>query len=571
MCRPPFRDRPERQTIVSRRPLKHILTALVAAGVLVLTACSGAATPAANPNPATQPAGQPVTGGVLTYLEAQPHTSLYPPSGGFYPNGGLVNNLTDRLVHQVPETLEFEPWIATRWEVNDDATQYTFTLRDDVTFSDGTKLDAAAVAKNFDLYGKGDPARALPVSEAVNNYERSEVIDPTTVRFHFSAPAPGFLQATSTINSGLLSPATLDGDFTAYGAGKGTGVIGSGPFVVASEKVGAEVVLKAREDYAWAPPSSVNQGRAYVDEIRYTVTPEAGVRVGGLTSGQADIARQIAAPDEPVVAGSGARLVAPQTRGVNNSFSLRFRNDILADVRVREALSLGTDREEVVDTLFTDHYPLATSVVGSTALGYVDLSARLIHDPAKGRDLLDAAGWLPGPDGIRAKDGRKLTLVVNEAAPQPRSFDVTTLVSQQWKRDLGVDLQILRADAGTFAKAINDANQVQVYHSMVGRADLDVIKSQYAAKNRNTLLNRDPADNSIGDPRLEDLLSAVASTPDAQGRIAASQAVQEYLLEEFYVIPLFEEPQVFGVHANVHGFATESIGRPTFHTTWVQR
>lgn len=553
---------------MSRRLWKSTLLALATAGALTLSACTGSA----QFTPAAQPAsGAPVTGGVLTYLEAQPHTSLYPPSGGFYPNGGLVNNLTDRLVHQNPTTLEFEPWIATAWTVNDDATEYTFTLRDDVTFSDGTKLDAAAVAANFDLYGKGDPARALPVSEAVNNYAGSEVIDPTTVKFTFSAPSPGFLQATSTINSGLVSPKTLDGDFTAYGAGNGTNVIGSGPFVVASEKVGSEVVLKARPDYAWAPKSATNQGRAYLDEIRYVVTPEAGVRVGGLTSGQADIARQIAAPDEAVVAASGATLVAPQTRGVNNSFSLRFRSDLLSDKAVRQALSLGTDRQEVVDTLFTDHYTLATSVVGSTALGYTDLSAKLVHDPAKARALLDAAGWVPGADGVRAKDGKRLALVVNEAAPQPRSFDVTTLVSQQWKRDLGVDLQILRADSGTLAKAINDPNQIQVYHSMVGRADLDVIKSQYAAKNRNTLLNRDPADDSIGDPKLEELLAAVASTPDAPGRIAASQAVQNYLLDEFYVIPLFEEPQVFALNKQVQGFEAESVGRPWFYQTWVQR
>ncbi len=545
---------------------KNSLLALTVAGALTLSAC-GQTTGSAP----TTSAGTPVTGGVLTYLDAQPHTSLYPPSGGFYPNGGLVNQITDRLVYQDPKTLEFEPWIATSWEVNGDATQYTFKLRDDVTFSDGSKLDAAAVAKNFDLYGTGDPARALPVSEAVNNYERSEVIDPTTVVFHFKAPAPGFLQATSTINSGLLSPKTLDGDFTFYGAGNGKNVIGSGPFVVDSEKIGAEVVLKARTDYHWAPKSSGNQGRAYVDEIRYVVTPEAGVRVGALTSGQADIARQIAAPDEAVVEASGAHLIAAQTRGVNNAFSLRFRNATLSDIRVRQALTLGTDRQEIVDTLFTDNYPLATSVLGKTALGYEDLSAKLGHDPAKARQLLDEAGWVPGADGIRVKDGQPLKLVVNEAAPQPRSFDVTTLVSQQWKRDLGVDLQILRADAGTYTKAVNDADQVQVNHTMVGRADLDVIKSNYAAKNRNTLLNRDPKDDSIGDQKLEDLLAAVAGTAQPDARIKASQAVQEYLIDQSYVIPLFEEPQVFATTDAVQGFATEPIGRPSFYNTWVQR
>jgi peptide/nickel transport system substrate-binding protein len=178
---------------------------------------------------------------------------------------------------------------------------------------------------------------------------------------------------------------------------------------------------------------------------------------------------------------------------------------------------------------------------------------------------------VPGADGIRVKDGQRLSLVVNEAAPQPRSFDVVTLVAQQWKRDLGVDLQILRADAGTYAKAIQDADQIQVYHSMVGRADFDVIKSQYAAKNRNTLLNRNPADNSLGDEHLESLLGAVASTPDEPGRIQADHAVQEYLLDQAYVIPLFEEPQVFAYTGVVHGFATEPIARPSFYNTWVQR
>ncbi len=144
-------------------------------------------------------------------------------------------------------------------------------------------------------------------------------------------------------------------------------------------------------------------------------------------------------------------------------------------------------------------YRLWGVLVGSTALGYIDLSAKLEHDPEEARTLLDAAGWAVGSDGIRVKDGQPLKLVVNEAAPQPRSFDVTTLVSQQWKRDLGVDLQILRADAGTYAKALQDPDQIQVNHTMVGRADLDVIKSNYAARNRNTLLNRDPRDNTIGD------------------------------------------------------------------------
>lgn len=73
-------------------------------------------------------AGEPQQGGTLTYLEPHTWSTLYPPAAGFYPNGGVVNNITDRLLYQDPETLELHPWIATALpEVNEDATEYTFT------------------------------------------------------------------------------------------------------------------------------------------------------------------------------------------------------------------------------------------------------------------------------------------------------------------------------------------------------------------------------------------------------------------------------------------------------------
>ena len=70
-------------------------------------------------------AADPVAkGGTLIYLEQQTHTNLYPPAGGFYPNGGVLNQITDKLTYQNPKTLEIEPWIAESWTVNADATEY---------------------------------------------------------------------------------------------------------------------------------------------------------------------------------------------------------------------------------------------------------------------------------------------------------------------------------------------------------------------------------------------------------------------------------------------------------------
>ena len=341
---------------------------MVIAALMALAACSRPA-----PAPATGGgASGPVAGGTLVYLEHQAHTTLYPPAAGFYPNGGIVNNVTDRLVYQDPETLELQPWIATDWEVNADATEYTFNLRDDVTFSDGSALDAAVVAKNFDLYGLGDQARALTVSEAINNYERSEVVDTDTVKFFFSAPAPGFLQATSTNNSGLLSAATLDFSLEQFAPGNSAAVIGSGPFTITEETIGSTLTLTARDDYDWAPPTRGHEGRPYLDEVRISVTPEDSVRVGGLISGQADLIRAVEAQDEAQVRDSGFTVYAPQTNGVNNHLSLRFRGDVLADIRVRQALIAGIDRQEVIDVIYTDSYPLATSILSKGAVGYIN-------------------------------------------------------------------------------------------------------------------------------------------------------------------------------------------------------
>ncbi|NYE21448.1 TIGR04028 family ABC transporter substrate-binding protein [Microbacterium immunditiarum] len=543
---------------MSRPAIRAVAALAAVATAATLASCASSSAPSGS----GAPAGDPVTGGTLTYLEHQTFTNLYPPQAGFYPNGGVVNNITARLTWQNPETLEIEPWIATEWTVNEDATEYTFDLRGEATFSDGTPIDAAAVAKNFDTYGLGNPGLGLTVSEAINNYESSQVVDEDTVTFRFSAPAPGFLQATSTINSGLLSPETLDLSLEEFGAGNATEIVGSGPFVITDERLGTELTFEAREDYDWAPPSFEHQGRAYLDGIHLIVAPEDSVRIGSLLAGQADYIRYVQAFDEARVESAGFELHAPQTRGVNNSIGLRFTNPLLSDVRVRQAIVAGVDAQEVVDTIFTANYPKATSALSSTALGYKDESSFYEYDPERAQELLDEAGWEAGSDGIREKDGQRLSLTVYEAKPQPLSKQTLELVAQQLKK-IGVELNVKSADAGTYAEDIKDPVKTPLYHSMVGRADFDVIKSQFHTENRNTLLS--------DDAELDRLLEVVASEPDPAKRVESSQAVQDYLAEQAYVIPLFEEPQVYGTAPYVHGVEYESVGRPLFYDVWLDK
>ncbi|WP_281661224.1 TIGR04028 family ABC transporter substrate-binding protein [Microvirgula aerodenitrificans] len=522
--------------------------------------------------PAEAPAAEgaaPAGGGTLVYLEQQPHTSLYPPAGGFYPNGGILNQITDKLTWQNPATLEIEPWIAESWTVNDQVTEYTFKLRPGVTFSDGSPLDAAAVAKNFDTYGLGNKALKQPVSEAINNYERSEVLDPLTVRFHFRKPSPGFLQATSVIGSGLVSPATLARPFEELG--DATRIIGSGPFVVSSETLGKELTLTARKDYRWGPVRLAHQGRARLDAIKVVVTPEDSVRIGALLAGQAGFIRQIQAYDEKRVQAQQFPVYGAATRGVNNSINFRPDNPLVADLRVRQALLHATNAREIVQTLYSANYPQATSVIAAGAAGHVDLSASLGFDDSKAKRLLDEAGWLTGADGLRHKEGKTLALTAYESLPQPQNKEMLQLVAQQWRK-VGVRLDIVAGDAGSKTLDNLDPEKAPVYPTMVGRADPDVIKSQYYPGNRNALLQKGGVSDKVRtfeDARLNRLLDDIAAETDRKQRLALVGEVQRYLIDQAYVIPIFEEPQVYAGAPWVRDTTFEAVGRPSFYTTWL--
>ncbi|CAI8893488.1 TIGR04028 family ABC transporter substrate-binding protein [Kosakonia quasisacchari] len=513
----------------------------------------------------------PVKGGTLIYLEQQAHTNLYPPAGGFYPNGGILNQITDKLTWQNPKTLQVEPWIAESWSTNDDKTEYTFKIRPGVTFSDGTPLDANAVAKNFDTYGLGNKAQRLPVSEVINNYDHSEVINAQTVKFYFKKPSPGFLQGTATIGSGLVSLSTLQRNFEQLGDARQ--IIGSGPFVVSDEKLGREVTLTARKDYQWGPKNLAQQGPANLDGIKIIVTPEDSVRIGALLSGQAGFIRQVQAYDEKQATDQGFKIYAAPTRGVNDSISFRPDNPLVADVRVRQALLHATDAKQVVNTLFSPNYPQATSVIAHSAAGYVNLRDKLTFDPAKAKQLLDDAGWKTGADGIRSKDGQRLALAVYESLPQPQNKEVLQLVAQQW-RQVGVALSVKAGDAGSHTLDNLDPLKTPLTVSEVGRADPDVVKSMFYPANRDALLQKGGSSDkvkSFRDDKLNDVLVSISAEVDGQKRLQLTGDAQRYLLDNAYVIPIFEEPQVFAGAPWLKGASFEAVGRPSFYGAWIEK
>lgn len=269
----------------------------------------------------------------------------------------------------------------------------------------------------------------------------------------------------------------------------------------------------------------------------------------------------------------GFTLYAPGTRGVNNSIVFRADNPLVSDVKVRKALSLSVNRDEIISTLFSKNYPKATSILSSAAIGYVPQTDKLEYDPEKAKALLDEAGFKVGADGVREKDGQKLVLTSYASLPQPQSQAVLQLIAQQWGK-IGVTLNVLAGDAGTKIVDELDPLKTPVAVAMVGRADPDVVKSQYYPTLRNVLLQKGGTSDKVkgfSDEKLNAILDEIASQPNREKRLKAVGEAQAYVLDQAYAVPIFEEPQAFAGAPYVKGIAFEAVGRPSFYSTWLDK
>ena len=200
-------------------------------------------------------------------------------------------------------------------------------------------------------------------------------------------------------------------------------------------------------------------------------------------------------------------------------------------------------------------------------------SSDLAFDPAKAKQLLDEAGWKPAADGIRVKDGQRLALTVYESLPQPQNKEVLQLIAQQW-RQVGVALAVKAGDAGSRTLDSLDPLKTPLTVSEVGRADPDVVKSMFFPINRDALLQKGGSSDkvqSFRDDKLNALLTAISAEVEPQKRLQLTSDAQRYLLDNAYLIPIFEEPQVFAGAPWVKGVSFEAVGRPSFYGAWLEK
>ena len=357
---------------------------------------------------------------------------------------------------QYDENLNPNPYLAESWEVSDDGTEITFHIRDDVYWHDGELTDAYDVAYTFKR--AIDPETAFPNAAFWTHYDQGpdgvEVVDSFTVKFRMR-PHADFIdpwRATAIMPEHLLGdvPATMLRQHP-YGT---VCPVGNGPFVFVEHRQGASWTFQANPAF----PDGLG-GRPYLDRYIYRSITEQTTLLTELLTERLDV-YPAPTPDQAqaIVDSDAAELMRYPSRGYV-FVGWNARRPQLADKRVRQALTIGTNRQEIVDALLQGY--------GTVANGSVP-PFHWAHDPSVGREamaydqdaaraLLDAAGWVDRDgDGVRENgDGDRLSISIKYNDGNGIRQGMAEIMQEQLA-EIGVEVAPTVVEWLTLLSQIND-------------------------------------------------------------------------------------------------------------------
>ncbi|CUU59537.1 peptide/nickel transport system substrate-binding protein [Parafrankia irregularis] len=542
-------------------------TALAVTAALGLTACGSSD----DEGGATSTASEPVAGGTLkvAFFPDNPQfTCLDPFQTYWIEHRTVIRNVADSLTDQDPKTGEIKPWLAKSWEVGADGKEYTFHLRDGVTFSDGTKLDAAAVKANFDgaqgvVKETGGTAYG---SSYILGLDHTEVVDPLTVKVVFSAPNSSFLQASSTTNLAIISPDSYKKTAKERCLGQ---YVGSGAFTLESYKPNELTVLQKRPGYTWGSALSKNTGEAHLDRVEFSYVAEDSVRTGNLVSGAIDISwprSPITVEDRELIKKSGGVIESRSLPGVASAYYPNASaGHVLSDLKVRQALYKGIDLATYAKTSFGDDYPVVGGAFDNTTPFYASQASKLAYDPDGAIRLLEEAGWKPGEGGYRYKDGKRLTVVFPTS-----SLSVSSELIQDQLKKVGIELKIdVKPAAELPATYKNGAYDLA--SSYFTRADPGALQFLLDPKYATSKALATNAATPETTAKIQALFTKARETTDDAVRKQAYADLQALLIDEGVAFPQYERVQFAGVSKDVHGFAFTSESFLKLNDVWKQQ
>ena len=475
----------------------------------------------------------------------------------------VMRNVLDSLVAQDLNG-EFVPWLAKSWEISDDELEYTFSLRDDVTFHDGEPFNAEAVKANFDHVTAEETVSAqaasmIGYSADGGSYIGTEVIDEYTVQMTFSAPYAPFLQAVSTASLGFYSPKVLAEKADQLKTGGPDITVGTGPFVLAEYTPDQELVFTANPDYQWAPANADHSGPSDLETLTVAIVPEAAVRTGALTSGEAQVATDIS-PSTVSQFGDDVSVNSIELPGLPYSLFLNEKYGVFGDEKVREAFSIGFDLDAAIDSVFFGQYTRAWSILGPTSPNSYDpsLEGSWPFDADKANTLLDEAGWTGrDSDGYRTKDGERLSARWIAWTPIADDHAALADVIQSDLKKIGFEI-------------VREPLEPAAYNEQYGPKTFDITDWNFPAVDADILRNHLHSAgfqnaSQVSDPTVDAVLEYAVATSDLAERSAKYQELQQWNATHNAIVPIYVPSLITAESSTVTGLTFDLYGRPLFY------
>ncbi len=375
--------------------------------------------------------------GVLIVGQIAEPKSLDPAAVTAVNDFRILVNVYEGLTRYKSGTLEVEPALATGWTISEDGTEYTFTLRDGVTFHDGTPFNAAAVKFNFDrMLDESHPYHdtgPFPLSFFFSAVQSTDLVDEMTVKFTLNAPYAPFLSNLAYPTGLIVSPAAV----AANGMEFGRNPVGTGPFQFGEWRANEAVVIERNDGY-WGDAAATQA-------VVFRPITDSNTRVAEMLAGGIDLMVEV--PPTSLGQFSGDDFSIAEQAGPHVWFLiLNAKEGPFADKRVRQAANYAINKEAIVNDVLEG---TATVAAGPTppafAWAYNESLDPYPYDPEKARSLISEAGV----------EGAELTFYVTEGGsgmldPVPMGTAI-----QADLEAVGFDVKIETYEWNTFLGEVN--------------------------------------------------------------------------------------------------------------------
>jgi peptide/nickel transport system substrate-binding protein len=458
-------------------------------------------------------------------------------------------SIYDQLIRVAPDGISLEPSLAESWDISEDGLTYTFHLRPNVLFSDGTPMTSADVLYSW-VRAANDPGQHWTFTldamkrDAEGQVEGITAPDDATAVVELAKPWVPFLSDVAMFNLSVISKAFAEGNEERLA----TECMGTGPFALGEFRAG-EILTLVKNPHYW------EEGLPLLDGVDVNLVPDDNARILQLQGGELDGIMDVPFNRVPELQADPNLKVYQFPSTYTRYILLNVREAPLDDVHARRALQYATDRQTLVDVVLFGNGIPATSFMPKGALYWNDTLEGYPYDLAKAQEELAQSAT---PDGFALELSTIAGFVSDES--------MATALKDMWSQ-IGVEVTISPLETSIFNEAFTNAT----FQAMSQYWTNDIIDPDelvgFAVLQESVQAFHTGWENA----EAQDLTRQGAAESDPQKRKEIYFRIQEIHSEESPMLPLYYQPYLNVTTTQVHNFQHPPTGQYNWKTTWMEQ